>query len=596
MALRELNSFRDAIARATHWTRTQLARIPHRLGRRTGEKVLVNLLARVPNRGKLADVKAKILWSLLNDRAEAMRIARSALARAPRNRALIASLARMEIEADSYHDAEMRLRGALDDLGAAGGTRQLWQLVSLLTYALLHQGKSADAWTLLSSGPGTLLPVDQVRFLQAHVCRYTQRYDEAEDIYAQVLAQKPNDIWALWELAELLSLRGKLAAAEPLHRRISRIAGDPTFNARNHSHCLLAQGRIREGWARNLVRVENSELKKLEGVRVWDGSDLATRSIFVIVEGGTGDELRDAVCYRELSERAAEVTIACDPRLETLLKRSFPRVKTWPTGRTERVSGVNRRLSRLIDEATLEEVRRHDFCVVSPDLFYFFKPEAEDYGKPSPYLQPDPKLAAHWRQRLAALGPGPKVGIAWSTIRQNYRTFSYYTKLAEWGPLLTQPGLIFVNLQYGDCVDELTKAEQRFGVRIHRWPDLDLLNDFDSVAGLIAGLDLVLAPNSTTLELAGALGAPAWYMVNEYQTLDHFRLMDRATRQDRCYPSVRIFMARQPGDSTSLIAQVAGELERTFGMASDSDQESVVGKQDASVPGRGGTSAAPARR
>jgi len=175
-----------------------------------------------------------------------------------------------------------------------------------------------------------------------------------------------------------------------------------------------------------------------------------------------------------------------------------------------------------------------------------------------------------WRERLAALGPGAKVGIGWSTIRQSYRTVSYYTKLAEWGPILTIPGTIFVNLQYGDCADELAEAEQRFGIRIHRWPDLDLLNDFDSVAALMAALDLVLAPNTTTLELAGAVGARAWYMVNEYQTLDHFRLLDAGTGQDRCYPSVRIFMAQQPGDSGSLIAQVAAELERTVGaMARD---------------------------
>ena len=216
----------------------------------------------------------------------------------------------------------------------------------------------------------------------------------------------------------------------------------------------------------------------------------------------------------------------------------------------------------------MAQARRHDVCVVSPDLFYFFKPSAEDYGKPAPYLVPAPMLVAQWRERLAALGPGPKIGIAWSTIRQTYRTFSYYTKLADWGPIFTLPGAIFVNLQYGDCIGELVEAEQKFGIRIHRWPELDLLNDFESVAALIVALDLVLAPNSTTLELAGALGARAWYMVNEYQTLDHFRLKEPDTRQDRSYPSVRIFMARQPGDSASLIAQVAAELRQTFGLPS----------------------------
>ena len=124
------------------------------------------------------------------------------------------------------------------------------------------------------------------------------------------------------------------------------------------------------------------------------------------------------------------------------------------------------------------------------------------------------------------------------------------------------------------------EAQQKFGIRIHRWPELDLLNDFESVAALMVALDLVLAPNSTTLELAGAVGARAWYMVNEYQTLDHFRLKEPDTGQDRCYPSVRIFMARQPGDAACLIAHVGAELRQTF--------------RSSNAPARGGTSTAPA--
>jgi tetratricopeptide (TPR) repeat protein len=565
MAVGEPTNFREALMRSTQWSRKQLARLLYQLARLAGDEPLVRLLVRIPDRGKLADVKAKILWTL-NDRTSALRTVGRALARNPHDKALIVSLARMEIDTGSYADAEARLWRELDDLPASHGTRQLWQLVSLLTYALLHQGKSREAWALLSNGPCGRLALDQTRFLRAHACRYTQRYEDAERLYRQVLVQSPNNIPALRELAELISLCGRFDEAEALHRRLETTTGSPTLNARNHCHTLLAQGRIREGWARNLHRIENKELKKLKGIRVWDGSDLSARSIFVIVEGGTGDELRDAVCYHDLAQRAGRVTVACDPRLEALLRRSFPNLHTWPVDRAERISGMHRRLSRLMEETALDQARRHDFCVLSPDLFYFLKPRAEDYGKPSPYLRPDSALVERWQERLAALGPGPKIGIAWSTIRQTYRTSSYYTKLTDWGPILTIPGAIFVNLQYGDCAGELAAAERRFGIRIHQWPDLDLLDDFESIAGLMASLDLVLAPNSTTLELAGALGVRAWYMVNEYQTLDHFRLKDPATGQDRCYPSVRIFMARQPGDAASLISQVAVELQRIFGL------------------------------
>lgn len=555
---------RAALARGKAWSRRQLAQLPHRLGRYpVGQALLLRLLAWAPDRGKAADIKAKILWAL-NDRAGALTTVRRAVEQAPGDPALVASLARLELQTGSYAEAEARARSVLDRPPTRLPKATLLQLVDTLAYALLHQRKAQDAWDVLSGGLAAQLPADRVAFLQAHICRYTRRYDEAEELYRKVISLKADDLLARFELAELLSARGKLPEAEAIHHDLLRLTGDPAYNARNHSHTLLAQGHVREGWGRNLLRVENSELKRLKGVRVWDGSDLTGRSIFVIVEGGTGDEVRDAVCYGDLAQRAAQVTVTCDPRLETLLRRSFPTVNTWPVGRTERVSGLKRRLSRLMDEATLEQARRHDLCVISPDLFYFFKPSGEDYGKPSPYLIPDPALVAQWRERLAALGPGPKIGVAWSTIRQTYRTFSYYTKLADWGPIFTLPGAVFVNLQYGDCLDELMEAEETFGVRIHRWPNVDLLNDFESVAALMVTLDLVLAPNSTTLELAGAVGARAWYMVNEYQTLDHFRRKDPAG-QDRSYPSVRFFMARPAGDSASLIAQVGAELHRTFG-------------------------------
>jgi tetratricopeptide (TPR) repeat protein len=571
MSLSKLAKFLDAIAHGTRSSRDQLAYVPYWLARRISKRWLCGMLAAIPDRGRLAELKAKTLWAL-NDQVQAIDTIRRALRRNPRDRRLMLRLAQMEIDTGTYADAETRLRAALE---GSRNTRISWQGVSLLTYALLHQGKPQQAWELLSTGAGAQLASDRMAFLRAHVCRYTRRYGEAEGFYRQVLAQTPDDPSALFELAELLSLRGRFDEAEALHQRLDKATRSPTRNARNHSHTLLAQGRVREGWARNMFRLENEELRKLPGIRVWDGSDLTNRTIFVLVEGGTGDELRDAVCYRELSQRAARVTVACDPRLEPLLRRSFPKVRTWPVSRSERISEFHRRLSRLMDEATLNEAKRHDVCIISPDLFYFLKPKLEDYGKPSPYIVPDPARVADWRNRLAALGPGPKIGIAWSTIRQTYRTSSYYTKLAEWGAILTTPGPIFVNLQYGDRDDEITQAEQKFGIRIHRWPDLDLLNDFESAAGLVAALDLVLAPNSTTLELAGALATRAWYMVNEYQTLDHFRLKNPVTRQDRCYPCVTIFMAQQPGDSASMIALVAAELRRTFGFTGPPAQDDM---------------------
>ena len=54
-----------------------------------------------------------------------------------------------------------------------------------------------------------------------------------------------------------------------------------------------------------------------------------------------------------------------------------------------------------------------------------------------------------YQQRLAALGPGLKVGMAWRS-RKTRSQDTHYPPLTQWGALLTLPGVHFVNLQYDD--------------------------------------------------------------------------------------------------------------------------------------------------
>ena len=119
---------------------------------------------------------------------------------------------------------------------------------------------------------------------------------------------------------------------------------------------------------------------------------------------------------------------------------------------------------------------------------------------------PDAARVDAWRERLAALGPGPYVGISWRSKIQTAERRLEYTRLDEWGEIFAVPGVTWVNLQYDDCNRELRDAEQRFGVQIHRWDWLDLMNDFDEVAALITALDLVVAPFNAVSMLSGALG------------------------------------------------------------------------------------------
>jgi len=122
---------------------------------------------------------------------------------------------------------------------------------------------------------------------------------------------------------------------------------------------------------------------------------------------------------------------------------------------------------------------------------------------------------------------------------------------------LAVPGVRFVNLQYDEREDESAAAETRFGVRLHRWGDLNLLNDLDGAAALTSGLDLVVTVASSVGEMAGALGVPVWRIGGRDWTQ-----LGAGVRP--WFPSMRLIQPRAGGGLDDALAQVARELARGF--------------------------------
>ena len=64
----------------------------------------------------------------------------------------------------------------------------------------------------------------------------------------------------------------------------------------------------------------------------------------------------------------------------------------------------------------------------------------------------------------------------------------------------------FINLQYGDCEEEIIEIEMLTNRTIHRWSDLDLKNDFEHTMALISNLDLIITVGTAVNPRAGSLG------------------------------------------------------------------------------------------
>jgi len=201
----------------------------------------------------------------------------------------------------------------------------------------------------------------------------------------------------------------------------------------------------------------------------------------------------------ELAASTAHCIVECEPRLVPLFARSFPDVETVP--RTDPPHPATRNADVQIPAGSAARWLR-------PSLDRFPRRFPAGLG----YLRADPERVRHWRERLAALGPGLRVGICWrSALILGMRALQC-TSLPQWRSVLAVPGVHYVNLQYDDCRDELDKARASFGVTVRTWPDIDLKQDLDEVAALTTALDLVISVGTAVACMAGALGVPVWQL------------------------------------------------------------------------------------
>jgi Flp pilus assembly protein TadD len=495
----------------------------------------------------------------MNDSDAARLQLEAARALAPADERILRELGRLEVFEEDYAKAESYLQKAVE------ANTQSYRSYLELGRCLLQQKRFDDAADFLRGAAKQFPARSEFPAQLGTVLRWCGRSNEAISALSRAIELQPGNAMALTELALVYEESGDFEPALELHRRAGEIRGK-SYNATMFCHSLLAAGRGREGWAANMNRIEATALRTLPGVRVWNGEPLDGKSIIIINEGGTGDQIRDACAYPDIIAAAAHVATTCEPRLLPLFVRSFPGVRFIPVKPEQRVAPYERMLSKLIDEHAMAAIKEHDYCMLSPDLLYFFRGDDHLWGHTRSYLLPAAELLDRWRNRVAKLGSGLKVGISWRSGALYYNRECFYTRLIDWGPILRIPGVHFVNLQYDESEQEVCAAEEAFGIRIHRWSDLDLKDDFDGVSALVRQLDLVLAPNTTVLELAGALGVTGWYMVRVPIAYDYWRRKDH-TGQDRLYPSVKQIRGDRPWDTASLVANVAAKIRNiVFGL------------------------------
>ncbi len=373
---------------------------------------------------------------------------------------------------------------------------------------------------------------------------HLERYEEALPLAERAVALAPKSAWALFNLGNVRRAVGMVGLASAAFDAAIKL--DPEFAAAhwNQACCRLLAGDFARGWPEYEWRGPAGEvaIDRYPQPR-WHGESLAGQTILVHPEQGIGDEILFSSCLPDLIERAGRCVLICDPRLERLFARSFPRAS---------VHGIARRKDRA--GAAVED--RIDKQVPAGSLPLYLRPTAESFPTRNSFLVAHPALTQQWNKRLAALGDGLKVGISWRAGGQPSERRKRTTTLAAWQELFAISGVQFVNLQYGETADDITAAARDFGVVIHDWPEADPLVDLDGLAAKMAALDLVISVGNATVHLAGALGVTTWAILPKVPGWRWQIAGDRSP----WYPSVRLFRQFARRDWAPVFAELAAEL------------------------------------
>jgi len=370
------------------------------------------------------------------------------------------------------------------------------------------------------------------------------RNEEAMISLHQVLALEPENAYAFCCLGLAHLGLGHLEAADKNFHLALKLQPDLVIANNNLYILQLLQCDFKNGFANSKLRFDvlnQSNLVKFNKPR-WTGEDLTGKCLALFSEQGIGDEILYSTMFNDLKHKAGRLIVECDPRLMPVYERSFKDITF-----VSKVRPQDKALGRA-------EV---DFQLDIGSLGQYLRSDIADFPAPAAFLKTRPKGPENLRDRYKNWSKGrPIIGISWRSGSHGLSTQKSIS-LAQWLPILSNPDVAFLNLQYGNVDDELRLLKEQTGIDIFCDPDIDPLQDMDAFVDQVAAVDMVISISNATVHVAGALGQKTWLMLPLVSPIWCWHM----GRDDSLwYPNIKIF--RQPAfaDWDSVISTVGKSL------------------------------------
>jgi tetratricopeptide (TPR) repeat protein len=298
------------------------------------------------------------------------------------------------------------------------------------------------------------------------------------------------------------------------------IALDPNCSDARWSaaRVLLQLGRLKEGWEEFEHRFKYARMRLDRGFTqpMWDGSDVAGKTLLLYTEGGLGDAVNFIrflpwVVERAGAQRGAKIILECQHTVVPLF---------------EHLSGID----RIVPRGKLNH--HFDFQIAFQSLPRLMGLTLDNIPSKVPYLDPPRWYKEKWANPVPNDGK-LRVGLVWCGTMYAEADFRSRT-LDVFYPLLEIPDIHFVSLQKGYSADQKPPPGTDW---IDRTAEI---YDFADAAALIQHLDLVISVDTSVAHLSGALAKPTWVLI---PSQSDFRWLLNRT-DSPWYPTMRLF--RQP--------------------------------------------------
>jgi len=372
--------------------------------------------------------------------------------------------------------------------------------------------------------------------------RDSLRYTEAIQSFNQALALQPRYIEAVVNLAstqrefglhdQALRNFDKALALEPSHPEAHM----------NKGLALLATHEWTPGWTEYEWRWKCKDFAFIPRpfhYPAWDGKPLNGGTLLVLGEQGIGDEILYSSMLNDLLAQNVKIVWETEPRLVPLFARSFPMITVVARADPPHPATTSPHVAAQIAIGNLGKfMRRH----------------TENFTGQG-YLKVDDERSAGYRRRLRQDGKTRVVGISWVSSNPDFgarKSMALRDLAPLWRAAATDT--CFVDLQYGATQGERAAA----GLALTRLDDLDLTDDIDGVAALIAACDRVVTISNTTAHLAGGLAVPVDILISEGSGKLWYWGTNAPTTP--WYSSARLYRQPAPGAWTHVIEDVARHL------------------------------------